>query len=111
MPQPRKPEAAARTTDRGPAHLSSDTPHDLPDRKMAETQALVQAMPCNVSKPLGHGYDNTVSPPQGTTVVAPSPLATGGSKDTVREVRGFAVKASVFVKFHCVPRFGTHSLV
>jgi catalase len=83
MPKTPRPEvaakAAARNTDSGPAGAAPGSPDDLPSRKMAEVQALVQAMPHNVNKPLEHGYDNAIQPPAGAIVTSPSRLATGST--------------------------------
>ncbi|MDP3604765.1 MAG: catalase HPII, partial [Polaromonas sp.] len=83
MPKTPKPEvaakAAARNTDSGPAGAAPIDANDLPSRKMAEVQALVQAMPYNVTKPLEHGFENGVHPQRGATVDSPSRLATGST--------------------------------
>jgi catalase len=83
MPKIPRPEvaakAAARNTDSGPAGAAPGSPDDLPSRKMAEVQALVQAMPHNVNKPLEHGFDNAIQPQAGAMVTSPSRLATGST--------------------------------
>jgi catalase len=83
MPKTPKAEvaakAAARNTDSGPAGLAAADASDLPSRQMAEVQALAQAMPYNVSKPLEHGFDNALHPQRGATVDSPSRLATGST--------------------------------
>ncbi len=94
MPKTPKPavaaKAAARTTDSGPAGAAPIDASDLPSRKMAEVQALAQAMPHNVSKPLEHGFDNALHPQRGATVDSPSRLATGStlSEDNGTEKTG-----------------------
>jgi catalase len=67
-------KSAARQTDSGPAHGAPVTPDDLPTRKMAETQAMVAAMPHNENKAEEHGFDNGVNPPPGHAVEPPSRL-------------------------------------
>ncbi|MGQ2979466.1 MAG: catalase [Polaromonas sp.] len=72
-------KAASRNTDSGPAGGAPIDASDLPSRKMAEVQALAQAMPHNINKPLEHGFDNALHPQRGATVDSPSRLATGST--------------------------------
>jgi len=65
-------KSAARQTDSGPAHVAPVAPDDLAVRKMAETQAMVAAMPYNENKAEEHGFDNGVNPPPGHAVEPPS---------------------------------------
>jgi len=91
QPKPTVPaKAAARNTDSGPSGLAPTATDDLPTRKMAETQAMAQAMPHNVNKPLEHGFDNALHPQIGASVESPSRLATGStlSEDNGTEKTG-----------------------
>jgi catalase len=74
-------QSAARNSDSGPAHPAppSAATGDLPAQRSADTQLLVSAMPANTNKPLEHGYDNALSPPQGLTATPPSRLPTGST--------------------------------
>ncbi|MGI4777723.1 MAG: catalase [Janthinobacterium lividum] len=74
-------QSAARNTDSGPAHPAPTgaANGDLPAQRAADTQALVAAMPANTNKPLEHGHDNALSPPQGLTATPPSRLPTGST--------------------------------
>ena len=47
--------------------------------KMAQTNALVAAMPFNANKPAEHGFDNGVLPPQGVNVAPASRLPSGST--------------------------------
>ena len=72
-------QAAARNTDSAPAHPGPAVAGDLPTQRAADTQALVAAMPANDNKPLEHGMDNAVAPPQGLTAKPASRLPGGSS--------------------------------
>ena len=67
-------KAAARNTDSGPAHIGNDAPNDLPARKMADTEALVAAIPHNENKAAEHGFAAGLKPPVGQAAEPPSRL-------------------------------------
>ena len=72
--------ASAKNTDSDPAQ--GPTSQELRDgaaQKMAETQAMVAAVPFNALKASEHGFENGVSPPTGQTVVAPSKMTTAST--------------------------------
>jgi catalase len=108
MPKTPRPEvaakAAARNTDSGPAGAAPGSPDDLPSRKMAEVQALVQAMPHNVNKPLEHGFDNAIQPQAGAMVTSPSRLATGStlSEENGTEKTGSTALEGLNATIECV---------
>ncbi len=71
--------AAAKNTDSSPARIQANTTSSDPAlRKMAETQALVAAMPFNATKAGEHGFANGVAPQPGASVKPESRLP-GGS--------------------------------
>ena len=72
-------KSAARSTNRGPAHVDADARGDAHAQKMAQTEALVCAMPFNANKPAEHGFANAIAPPQGVTVEPRSRLPTGST--------------------------------
>jgi catalase len=83
---------AARGTDSGPSSVSGAAGTDVAERKVAETETLVAAMPFNANKPLEHGFDNATHPQAGTTVKPASRLP-GGS--TLSEENGSEKSGSV----------------
>jgi catalase len=72
-------KSAARNTDSGPSRVAPSAPHDLPARKMAETEATAAAMPHNPTKPAEHGFANGLKPSAGAAVQPPSRLATAST--------------------------------
>ena len=72
-------KAAARNTDSGPAHVTPDPGGDTHVQKMAQTEALVAAMPFNPTKPAEHGFTNAIAPQQGAMVEPESRLPTGST--------------------------------
>jgi len=72
-------KSAARSTKSGPAHVEADAGGDVHAQKMAQTEALVRAMPFNANKPAEHGFANAIAPPQGVTVEPESRLPTGST--------------------------------
>ena len=85
--------AAAKNTDSQPARSQTDIMSADPAlRKMAETQALVAAMPYNASKAGEHGFANGVAPQPGASVKPESRLP-GGS--TLSEENGTEKTGSV----------------
>jgi catalase len=70
-------KAAARNTASAPAHPSGSR-NALAD-KAAGTQALVEAIPYNASKPMEIGRDNALQPPEGECVPASSRDVTGST--------------------------------
>ncbi|SDO69731.1 catalase [Rhodoferax sp. OV413] len=91
MPKPKKPSspssskadqaiASAKNTDSGPSE--GPAPLELRDaaaKKMAETQAVVAAIPFNASKASEHGFDNGISPPAGQTAAPLSRMTTAST--------------------------------
>ena len=91
MPKPKSPSApassktdqaiaSAKNTDSGPSE--GPAPLELRDaaaKKMAETQAVVAAVPFNVLKASEHGFDNGISPPAGQTAEPPSRMTTAST--------------------------------
>ncbi|MDB5744159.1 MAG: Catalase [Polaromonas sp.] len=72
-------KAAARNTDSGPAKIVPDAGGDIHTAKMAQTEALVAAMPFNSNKPAEHGFDNAIAPKPGATAEPASRLPTGST--------------------------------
>lgn len=72
-------KAASRNTASGPSHPGPAAAGDLPSQKQAGVQALAAAMPHNENKPLEHGRDNAISPPQGMAAEPESPIVTGST--------------------------------
>jgi catalase len=72
-------KAAARNTDSGPARVSPGAGGDMHVEKMVQTEALVAAMPFNLTKPAEHGFANAVAPRQGATAEPQSRLPTGST--------------------------------
>ncbi len=64
---PTAAKSAARNTSSRPAHAPDRPGADPLARQAADTEALVAAMPFNQNKPLEHGHDNALNPPQGAT--------------------------------------------
>ena len=86
-------QAAAKNIDSSPAKIQTDPPSADPAmRKMAETQSLVAAMPCNATKAGEHGFANGVAPQQGASAKPESRLP-GGS--TLSEENGSEKTGSV----------------
>jgi len=72
-------KAAARNTAGGPSHPSRGPQDDLPSAKAAGTQALAAALTHNANKPLEHGRENAMNPPEGQSAEPESPLVTGST--------------------------------
>ena len=74
MPKPKstrvKPSSVPLQTSNVPSVLAT---------KIDQVQAMVEAMPDNVNKPLEHGFDNGLNPQPGATVKAASRLVTGST--------------------------------
>ena len=91
-----KPAVAAKAhpvnTDSGPAVLSPNPADSVASEKMAQTEALVAAMPYNPTKAGEHGFDNGLKPQAGAHVEAASRLP-GGS--TLTEENGTEKTGSV----------------
>ncbi|MEP6588279.1 MAG: catalase HPII, partial [Polaromonas sp.] len=85
-------KAVARNSDSGPAHADPDASGDRNAEKMAQTQALVAAMPFNPTKPAEHGFANATRPQQGATAEPASRLPTGS---TLSEENGSEKTGSV----------------
>ncbi|MEO6319879.1 MAG: catalase [Polaromonas sp.] len=85
MPKNRNP-ASGRTDSRktstaakAAAGVNPDKGSDLDAEKMAQTEALVAAMPFNQLKAAEHGFANAIAPAQGATVNTQSRLPTGST--------------------------------
>jgi len=72
-------KAPATTTRRNATRPAQPDPQQRISTQAAEVQALVAALPHNTNKPLEHGHDNALNPPQGLTAEPPSPQATGST--------------------------------
>lgn len=72
-------KAAARKPNKGPVHADPGASVDRNAEKMAQTQALVAAMPFNPTKPAEHGFANATQPQQGATAEPASRLPTGST--------------------------------
>ncbi|MDB5967517.1 MAG: Catalase [Polaromonas sp.] len=85
-------KAASRNTDSGPASIDPSAASDMASRKMAQVEALVEAMPANPNKAAEHGFENSLQPPPGATAKPASRLATGS---TMTEENGSEKTGSV----------------
>jgi len=72
-------KAAERKPNKGPVHAEPGASVDRSAEKMAQTQALVAAMPFNTTKPAEHGFANATQPQQGATAEPASRLPTGST--------------------------------
>ena len=88
MPKPRNPGTSPNPSDGAPAksasrrggkRLQTDNTPDLLTEKIAQVQALTEAMPANTNKAAEHGFANAMAPQPGMTVEPPSRLATGST--------------------------------
>ncbi|MES2980236.1 MAG: catalase [Pseudomonadota bacterium] len=85
-------KAASRNTDSGPGKIQPDAGGDLAAEKMAQTEALVAAMPDNPNKPFEHGFANAIAPQTGATAEPASRLPTAS---TLSEENGSEKTGSV----------------
>lgn len=67
-------KAASRNTDSAPSRVDKGASSDLAQQKLAETEALVSAMPFNAAKPGEFGFDRGVAPEAGETIAPASRL-------------------------------------
>ena len=75
----KSPSAAVSAAQKAPARNSGSAVSAQQADKMAQTNALVAAMPFNITKAAEHGFDNGVSPPTGATATPVSRLPTGST--------------------------------
>ncbi|MDO8455964.1 MAG: catalase, partial [Burkholderiaceae bacterium] len=85
-------KAATPNPHNGPVHAEHGASVDRNAEKMAQTQALVAAMPFNPTKPAEHGFSNATRPQQGATAEPASRLPTGS---TLSEENGSEKTGSV----------------
>jgi catalase len=71
-------KAAARNTSSGPASARPPGSDDAAVQKLAEVEAMAEAMPFNAAKAAEHGRSGALAPPEGQQVDTPS-FEAGGS--------------------------------
>ena len=75
----KSPSAAVSSAQKAPVRDPDNAAPAQQADKMAQTNALVEAMPFNTTKAAEHGFDNGVSPPMGASAAPASRLPSGST--------------------------------